>query len=85
MFLITKWRAIPFNILFMIPNCFGLSRSKSVSKPFSIYNAAYLDEDNSGYPVINLAPTSSWTFGARCSSVVRAFAHGAMDCRIDPS
>ena len=22
---------------------------------------------------------------ARCSSVVRAFAHGAMDCRIDPS
>ena len=24
-----------------------------------------------------------WT-GARCSSVVRAFAHGAMCCRIDP-
>ena len=23
--------------------------------------------------------------GARCSSVVRAFAHGAMGCRIDPS
>ena len=23
--------------------------------------------------------------GARCSSVVRAFAHGAMDRRIDPS
>ena len=23
--------------------------------------------------------------GARCSSVVRAFAHGAMDCQIDPS
>ena len=24
-------------------------------------------------------------FGVRCSSVVRAFAHGAMGCRIDPS
>ena len=24
-------------------------------------------------------------WGARCSSVVRAFAHGAMDRRIDPS
>ena len=23
--------------------------------------------------------------GTRCSSVVRAFAHGAMACRIDPS
>ena len=23
--------------------------------------------------------------GVRCSSVVRAFAYGAMDCRIDPS
>ena len=23
--------------------------------------------------------------GARCSSVVRAFAHGALGCRIDPS
>ena len=23
--------------------------------------------------------------GVRCSSVVRAFAHGAMGCRIDPS
>ena len=23
--------------------------------------------------------------GARCRSVVRAFAHGAMGCRIDPS
>ena len=23
--------------------------------------------------------------GARCSSVVRAFAHGAIGCRIDPS
>ena len=26
-----------------------------------------------------------WAMGARCSSVVRAFAHGAMGCRIDPS
>ena len=25
------------------------------------------------------------TIGARCSSVVRAFAHGAMGCQIDPS
>ena len=25
------------------------------------------------------------TYGARCSSVVRAFAHGAMGRRIDPS
>ena len=27
----------------------------------------------------------SLMFGARCSSVVRAFAHGAMGRRIDPS
>ena len=25
----------------------------------------------------------SFLFGARCSSVVRSFAHGAMSCRID--
>ena len=31
-------------------------------------------------------PLSYFSFqGARCSSVVRAFAHGAMGCRIDPS
>ena len=29
--------------------------------------------------------SSSSPEGARCSSVVRAFAHGAMGCRIDPS
>ena len=28
---------------------------------------------------------ASVLFGARCSSVVRAFAHGAMGRRIDPS
>ena len=27
----------------------------------------------------------SWQAGARCSSVIRAFAHGAMGRRIDPS
>ena len=27
----------------------------------------------------------SLRIGARCSSVVRAFAHGAMGCQIDPS
>ena len=31
------------------------------------------------------APCSFTLLGARCSSVVRAFAHGAMGCRIDPS
>ena len=30
-------------------------------------------------------PGHSIRLGARCSSVVRAFAHGAMGCRIDPS
>ena len=30
-------------------------------------------------------PLSSGFSGARCSSVVRAFAHGAMGRRIDPS
>ena len=29
--------------------------------------------------------TNSYNKGARCSSVVRAFAHGAMGHRIDPS
>ena len=29
--------------------------------------------------------TKTFKEGARCSSVVRAFAHGAMGCRIDPS
>ena len=29
--------------------------------------------------------TSQYWLGARCSSVVRAFAHGAMGSRIDPS
>ena len=32
-----------------------------------------------------LIPSDSVNAGARCSSVVRAFAHGAMGCRIDPS
>ena len=44
----------------------------------------------SGFPLL----LSEWSFticptpynrGARCSSVVRVFAHGAMGCRIDPS
>ena len=30
-------------------------------------------------------PRSPCKQGARCSSVVRSFAHGAMGCRIDPS
>ena len=30
-------------------------------------------------------PRAAISEGARCSSVVRAFAHGAMDRRIDPS
>ena len=34
--------------------------------------------------VSGLCPASIW-FGARCSSVVRAFAHGAMGRWIDPS
>ena len=29
--------------------------------------------------------TVSHVSGARCSSVVRAFAHGAIGCQIDPS
>ena len=43
------------------------------------------------YPMLLLSGTSRNTLctsckqGARCSSVVRAFAHGAMDHRIDPS
>ena len=33
-----------------------------------------------------LIPASApWLVAARCSSVVRAFAHGAMGCQIDPS
>ena len=38
-----------------------------------------ISTEGSGMPT-----TSPQTGGARCSSVVRA-AHGAMDCRIDPS
>ena len=40
---------------------------------------------------LNVLITQSWTTGivkreeARCSSVVRAFAHGAIGRRIDPS
>ena len=42
----------------------------------------YLNGDYyTGFKCCNI----SWFFGARCSSVVRAFAHGAMDRRIDPS
>ena len=33
----------------------------------------------------NAAPELVFSLGARCSSVVRAFAHGAMGRRIDPS
>ena len=40
----------------------------------------YMDEN---YGSENIGFVSSR--GARCSSVVRAFAHGAMGCRIDPS
>ena len=38
-------------------------------------------------PLVNRPNTihNSNTAGARCSSVVRAFAHGAMGRRIDPS
>ena len=32
-----------------------------------------------------LSTSDTMTRGARCSSAVRAFAHGAMGCRIDPS
>ena len=34
--------------------------------------------------VVSMA-VDAWRWGARCSSVVRAFAHGAMGLRIDPS
>ena len=34
---------------------------------------------------LNLRMYSFGMYGARCSSVVRAFAHGAMGRRIDPS
>ena len=35
--------------------------------------------------LINVCPNPTPVKGARCSSVVRAFAHGAMGRRIDPS
>ena len=41
-------------------------------------------EKGMSYVVVAKQPTS-FVFGARCSSVVRAFAHGAMGRRIDPS
>ena len=34
---------------------------------------------------IKISVRVAHSFGARCSSVVRTFAHGAMDRRIDPS
>ena len=35
--------------------------------------------------IVCLVVVAAVAAGARCSSVVRAFAHGAMGCRIDPS
>ena len=35
-------------------------------------------------PTSGESSIASTSIGARCSSVVRAFAHGAMDRRIDP-
>ena len=36
-------------------------------------------------PPNSISPGASYGLGTRCSSVVRAFAHGAMGHRIDPS
>ena len=41
-------------------------------------------------PHLNNAPVPSYQFtylyiGAKCNSMVRAYAHGAIGCRIDPS
>ena len=35
--------------------------------------------------ILHGGPIELFLVGARCSSVVRAFAHGAMDRQIDPS
>ena len=38
-----------------------------------------------GFLSVNLCSPCPMSGGARCSSVVRTFAHGAMGCQIDPS
>ena len=55
----------------------------------NIITKAVLGKDEDFKQYINKdSKVSKWTslnMGERCSSVVRAFAHGAMDRRIDPS
>ena len=46
-----------------------------------------MDHSQGWFPAafVRVSLYMSLCVGARCSSVVRAFAHGAMGCRIDPS
>ena len=55
------------------------------SLPWSNVRAIRLKETERVFQVFQYSiPPPSSPLGARCSSAVRAFAHGAMGCRIDP-
>ena len=66
----------------------SLSLSLSLYLSLSLEVCECTQRDTSRMNLTDFSCTQYWVFhsvrGARCSFVVRAFAHGAMGCRIDP-
>ena len=64
--------------------CYPVCAMVHIKKTLLLIEKSSPCSGGSGFP-LSLSEWSFTIWGARCSSVVRAFAHGAMGRRIDPS
>ena len=72
--------------LYRNSKCNGVSKSYYFVYSLNYDFLKYMKKSNVLNACINLEMNQILSsVGARCSSVVRAFSHGAMGCRIDPS